>query len=195
MSNKGDAARIRILECAQQLFSQKGYCAVTMQDICEAAGFSRGGLYRHYGSTEDIFVDIIRNEQLHAHEELQRAKDLGINPEKILRHFLHNRMRYLCRETRSFDVAVSEFAANSEKGRQALAARATESIAILTELILWGNREGHFRCKCPEETAKHILWLTEGMSRHSSLLPVSEEDIQQQLLLIWPLLGQEDPSF
>lgn len=192
MSSKGDAARTRILESAQALFSRKGYCAVTMQDICEAAGFSRGGLYRHYASTEEIFVDIIRTEQQEAYAELQRAKDLNVGPEKIMRHFLRARMRWVCGEERSFDVAVSEFAANSEKGRAALAARAEESIQVLTELIEWGNREEIFHCACPTETAKHILWLTEGMSRHSSLLPVTEEDIQQQLALIRCLLRQED---
>lgn len=192
MSSKGQAARTRILECAQTLFSQKGYCAVTMQDICEASGFSRGGLYRHYGSTEEIFVDIIRTEQQQAYSELQRAKELDVGPEKIMRHFLRSRMRWVCRSERSFDVAVSEFAANSEAGRKALSTRAQESIAVLTELIEWGNREGLFRCTCPMDTAKHILWLTEGMSRHSSLLPVTEEDIQQQLRLIQGLLGQEE---
>ena len=192
MSSKGDAARKRILECAQGLFSQKGFCAVTMQDICEASGFSRGGLYRHYASTEDIFVDVIQEEQSVAHEELERAKALGVSPERILRHFLRARMRSLCQTERSFDVAVSEFAANSEKGRQALADRAAESVAVLTELIEWGNWEGQFACDAPQSTAEHILWLTEGMSRHSCVLPITEEHIQQQLLLIRKLLGQAD---
>ncbi len=192
MSSKGDAAKVRILQSAQALFSQKGFCAVTMQDICEATGFSRGGLYRHYGSTEDIFVDIIRHEQADAYAELQRAKDLGVGPERIMRHFLRRRMRWVCSESRSFDVAVSEFAANSERGRQVLADRAAESVRVLTELILWGNQEGIFHCTAPKSCAEHILWLTEGMSRHSGLLPISEEDIQQQLLLTRMLLGQSE---
>lgn len=192
MSSKGDAARVRILESAQILFSQKGFCAVTMQDICDATGFSRGGLYRHYSSCEDIFIDIILQEQAHAYSELQRAKALDVGPERIMRHFLRSRMRSLSQPGNTFDVAVSEFAANSEKGRRVLAQRAKESIAVLTDLILWGNAEGCFSCQTPQDTACHILWLTEGMSRHSSLLSVSEEDIQQQLMLIRKLLGQKD---
>ena len=189
MSAKGDAARARILDCAQALFSQKGYCAVTMQDICIASGFSRGGLYRHYASTEDIFIDLIRTEQAMAHEQLERARALNVGPERILRHFLRSRVRSLCQTVRSFDVAVSEFAANSEKGRQVLADRAKNSVAVLTELIEWGNWEGLFCCACPQSTAAHILWMIEGMSRHSCLLPITEEDIQQQLTLIGKLLG------
>lgn len=190
MSTKGDAAHMRILQSAQTLFSQKGYCAVTMQDLCIATGFSRGGLYRHYSSTEDIFLDIINREQAEAYSELQRAKELGVGPERIMRHFLRQRMRRLCSEHRSFDVAVSEFAANSEKGRQALVLRAAESVQVLSDLIEWGNREGYFHCDDPKSCAEHILWLTEGMSRHSCLLPITEEDIQCQLQLIQKLLGQ-----
>ena len=189
MSSKGDAARAKILQSAQALFSQKGFCAVTMQDICQATGFSRGGLYRHYGSTEEIFIDLVREEQSAAHEELERAKAINIGPERILRHFLQSRMHKLCQEEHSFDVAVSEFAANSEKGHQVLADRASESIAVLMELIEWGNWEGAFHCDCPECTAKHIVWLTEVMSRHNSLLPISEEEIQQQITLVRQLLG------
>ena len=192
MSSKGDAARLRILESAQSLFSQKGFCAVTMQDICDATGFSRGGLYRHYSSCEDIFIDIILQEQAHAYSELQRAKTLDVGPERIMRHFLRSRMRALSQRGNTFDIAVSEFAANSEKGRKMLTQRAKESIAVLTDLILWGNAEGCFHCQTPSDTACHILWLTEGMSRHCSLLPISEEDIQQQLLLIRKLLGQQE---
>lgn len=190
MSSKGDAARSRILHSAQRLFSAKGYCAVTMQDICEASGFSRGGLYRHYGSTEDIFIDLIREEQILAHEELERARAINVGPERILHHFLRSRLRSLCQAVQSFDVAVSEFAANSEKGRQALSDRASESVAVLTELIEWGNWEGAFCCDCPQSTAEHILWLLEGMSRHSRLLPITEEEVLQQQLLIRKLLGQ-----
>lgn len=193
MSSKGDAARERILQAAQMLFSQKGYCAVTMQDICQAAGFSRGGLYRHYSSTEEIFVDIIHTEQQAAYRELERARQLHVGPERIMRHFLRARMRWVCGDTPSFDAAVSEFAANSQTGRDVLADRAQVSIRVLTELIEWGNREQVFHCDTPADAAKHILWLTEGMSRHSSLLPVTEAEIQQQLLLIRLLLGQETP--
>lgn len=35
---------------------QKGFTAVTMSDLCDASGLSRGGLYRHFSSTKDVFV-------------------------------------------------------------------------------------------------------------------------------------------
>lgn len=69
MSLKGDKTRQIIREKAYQLFAQKGYKEVTMKDICELTGLSRGGLYRHYESTEQIFLEII-----HAFSDEQKSE-------------------------------------------------------------------------------------------------------------------------
>lgn len=188
MGTKGDNARAKIIECAQTLFSQKGYCAVTMQDISEASGFSRGGLYRHFPSTEEIFLEIIRLEQEAAMASLNRALADQLRPDHIMRGFLRSRMDKLSRPAQSFDVAVSEFAANSDKGREALAKRAMDSVQILTRLIISGNETGVFSCKEPEVTATHIMWLMEGLSRHAGLIPITPEMIEAQIAQIERLL-------
>lgn len=188
MGVKGNNARARIIECAHSLFSHKGYCAVTMQDISQLSGFSRGGLYRHFGSTEEIFLEIIRLEQADAVAILDRALAEQVRPEQILRKFLHSRMQTLSRPSNSFDMAVSEFAANSEKGRNALKKRAEDSIHILTQLIVNGNSAGAFACSTPEITAAHILWLMEGMSRHAGLIPITDKQIEDQISQIEKLL-------
>lgn len=59
MSKKGDRTKQFIKEKAKILFAEKGFKIVTMKDICEATGLSRGGLYRHYNSTHVIFSEII----------------------------------------------------------------------------------------------------------------------------------------
>ena len=59
MSSRGDRTKQDIREKAYQLFAQKGFKEVTMKDICELTGLSRGGLYRHYESTEQIFLEIV----------------------------------------------------------------------------------------------------------------------------------------
>ncbi|GMK41250.1 TetR family transcriptional regulator [Paenibacillus sp. CCS19] len=48
----------RIVDCAKALFSQKGYAATSIQDICKAAGCSKGGVYHHFVNKEDLFVYI-----------------------------------------------------------------------------------------------------------------------------------------
>ena len=60
MGTKGDQTRQLICMEALKLFTKRGYKDVTMKDICEKTGLSRGGLYRHYESTEQIFLEIVK---------------------------------------------------------------------------------------------------------------------------------------
>lgn len=55
MGTKSEQTKERILQEAWKLFAKKGYQAVTMTDICEKTGLSRGGLYRYYAGTGEIF--------------------------------------------------------------------------------------------------------------------------------------------
>lgn len=59
MGNKGEETKKLIREKACSLFARKGFKNVTMKDICVATGLSRGGLYRHYDSTQQVFSEII----------------------------------------------------------------------------------------------------------------------------------------
>lgn len=61
MSLRGEKTKQDIREKACQLFARKGFKEVTMKDICELTGLSRGGLYRHYESTEQIFLEIVND--------------------------------------------------------------------------------------------------------------------------------------
>lgn len=44
----------KILAAAGEVFSQKGYDAATMQDIMEKSGLSKGAIYHHFKSKEEI---------------------------------------------------------------------------------------------------------------------------------------------
>ena len=52
---KGNATRQKILEKAIQLFSVKGYFHTSIADIVEASDLSKGGLYGHFRSKEEIW--------------------------------------------------------------------------------------------------------------------------------------------
>ncbi|MBP8646219.1 MAG: TetR/AcrR family transcriptional regulator [Syntrophobacteraceae bacterium] len=55
MVTKGKLTRQNIIEKSIQLFSVKGYFHTSIADILEAAGITRGGLYGHFRSKEEIW--------------------------------------------------------------------------------------------------------------------------------------------
>ena len=62
MGTKSERTKERILKEAWSLFAQKGFQAVTMTDICEKTGLSRGGVYRYFTGTDQIFGEILSQE-------------------------------------------------------------------------------------------------------------------------------------
>src|SRR5262249_61464409 len=53
------ARRQTILEAAITVFAQHGFDAATTDDIARAAGLSKGGLYWHFKSKDDILAAIL----------------------------------------------------------------------------------------------------------------------------------------
>lgn len=53
---EGEQTKLLIANSAMALFSRKGYSGASIQDICSAAGCSKGNLYYHFKSKEDLFV-------------------------------------------------------------------------------------------------------------------------------------------
>lgn len=51
--------RQRILEAAKRVFVRNGYRGVTMKDVIDESGLSRGGVYLYFSSTEEIFRSLI----------------------------------------------------------------------------------------------------------------------------------------
>ena len=55
--SKGDLTRQRIIELAAPLFNQRGYAGCSMQEILDATGLTKGGLYRHFTSKEELAAE------------------------------------------------------------------------------------------------------------------------------------------
>jgi AcrR family transcriptional regulator len=54
-----ERTRQTLLDAAAELFAQKGFVAASLDEIAEAAGFSRGAIHHHFDSKEDLFLAVI----------------------------------------------------------------------------------------------------------------------------------------
>lgn len=67
------AQRREMLAAALELFSEKGYHNVSMQQIAEKAEFAIGTLYKFFNSKEDLYQALILEKHLKFHEALTKA--------------------------------------------------------------------------------------------------------------------------
>ncbi len=71
--------RAQILEAALQLFARKGFHAATMDDLVRASGLSKGSLYWHFESKEQVFLALfdVFSDSLFA--EWEQLRDQGLD--------------------------------------------------------------------------------------------------------------------
>ena len=112
---KGDETKREILRAAEQLFCQKGYEAASMQEIVRAAGVSKGGIYHHFASKEEIMTLLSHQ---HAQESAERAEaQLADAPDDLARL---NLLLSACLPMRDEDAAFTAMLlpmATSPEGR------------------------------------------------------------------------------
>jgi len=92
----------RIIQESLKLFSLKGFLSTSIQDILEAAGTSKGGLYNHFLNKEDLFFAV-----LGAAQEIWRQRTLeGLDriekPIQRLKKLLRNYGNRYLKDTRDF---------------------------------------------------------------------------------------------
>ena len=54
--------REQIKEIALNLFVSRGYSKTTMDEIIQAVGISKGGMYHHFSNKEEIFLELLKME-------------------------------------------------------------------------------------------------------------------------------------
>jgi AcrR family transcriptional regulator len=54
-----EEGRARLLEAALGVLSRKGFEGASVEDICRAAGYSKGGFYFHFRGKEDILLHLV----------------------------------------------------------------------------------------------------------------------------------------
>src|SRR6266571_4275118 len=51
---KGEQTRREIIRRAAPIFNQKGYDGTALSDLMRATGLKKGGIYRHFGSKQEL---------------------------------------------------------------------------------------------------------------------------------------------
>lgn len=50
--------RSLLLDAAEDVFAEKGFLAAKLDDIAHAAGYTKGAIYKHFATKEDLFLAV-----------------------------------------------------------------------------------------------------------------------------------------
>lgn len=182
MGDKAERTKEKIQQEAYRLFAEKGFKEVTMTDICKKTGLSRGGLYRYYAGTEEIFSEILSEEYVITDrmEEQESART-------ILEDMLEAIQYEIMDKEMSLSLAIYEYA---NLGNQEFFIRIHENAKKRwISLINYGIKRKEFKKVNPEQISDLILYYYQGLRMWSRVIPFDRhageyyvETIRQMLL-------------
>ncbi|GHE08835.1 TetR family transcriptional regulator [Streptomyces alanosinicus] len=186
--------RARILSAAGELFLSAGYARTSIEDICAAAGYTRGAFYSNFATKEDLLLALFDEQAAERMTELEHlaaaAEQLG--PEERARRLVEALLRVEAAETgwillflefRLLAARTSELAKRvAVHDRTVTAALAALLERVLPELVPPGASA--------EQAAEVILAAREGLlARTAAGGPTSEQLLNAATAVLAGLLG------
>lgn len=157
--------REAILDAAQALFLERGWEAVTVADVLQAAGISKGGFYHHFTAKDDLLTGLVARmtQQALTAAEAARERTTG-NALARLNGFIGGSLRWNIENPDSLRVFAEVLA---RPGNDVLFQRIFEATSatvrpILTGMIVEGGADGAFDVADPALTAEVIVGLAQG---------------------------------
>ncbi len=194
MSDKSVQKKKYIIETARKVFMEKGFKEVTMKDVVEACGISRGGLYLYFQNTRELFEEVLRYEQEDADDVFSQGIPKGAAPSDILALFLKEQKKELLGKEPSLIMAAYEyfFSCKTPDGDNFLKKQFDDAVYVIEKLIRAGVEKGEFYCTDPRGAARNIMYVLEGLRIASQTRGIREEAVDKEILYVMQGLILED---
>ncbi len=152
-----------ITQVAQTIFSKYGLIKTTVDEIAKAARMGKASLYHYFQSKEDIFKEVVEQENKYLKEKIRDVINNEDTPQKKMKIYILKKMEYL-KELVNINSALKdeylEHYAFIEKIREK---NSKEELFTIREILQEGEDNGIFDINDIELTAFAIASALKGM--------------------------------
>lgn len=180
-----ETRRRLILDKAMDLFRKNGFAGVTLDDIASAIEFSKGTIYNHFGSKEEIYASILVEHLNILLSCLKEAARTGRDTHERLRNSMKAYVRFY-REHREYFKLLFFIDLVSDHFRipdALLKEIRTLKIACLLELqnvVKEGVRSGELEGGRPAAQVSMVMWgMINGIIQLVESRQFKEEDLDR----------------
>lgn len=149
----------RIIDASIKLFVEKGYEQTTIQDILDALNLSKGGLYHHFKSKEDILEAVKQKRVQYAadmlHDLIARTK--ATNAKEKMKKILYQLGTNT--QTHSFDTILASQSSDPHFVIGAMQNAMNQDAPIIAKLVEEGVKDGSIQTTEPLLCAEIFLLL------------------------------------
>lgn len=158
-------SRDRILDAAEQVFSESGYRGGSLNDVAVAAGYTRAGLLHHYPSKAAVLMAILERR-----DERLGVTDFGRDAEDVddLMHTVERRYVEQAPSIRPLiklgHIVEAEAASTDHPAHEWAASRERELRSAVSAVVKRSQDQGTIRADIePQVLASVILAVVEGL--------------------------------
>jgi AcrR family transcriptional regulator len=185
---RGEKRREEIAEVAERVFLELGFNETTMQIVASRAGASKETLYRHFGSKEGLFSEVVRARTARFFAGAEGDPRLLGAPHEVLLQLGFNLLYKLLNEDPIclFRIVVAETPRNPELGRIFFEQGPAQVLQQLTLYLEGATRQGLLICEDPTLAARLFLGAVVA-NRHIMMLvapgwePLTEATIRRHV--------------
>ena len=151
-----------LLDAAEEVFAEKGFTPATLDDIARTAGYTKGAIYKHFATKEDLFLAV---------------------SDRYWRRYFDNFAEVMASASR---VGAHELDEIAERWRQLSIDRGADHAALGLEFTLYLLRNPDARERVAAKRAEVVdqlaKFINEGMTRLGASLLISPLTFAQALV-------------
>lgn len=156
--------RALLLDAAEEVFAEKGFTPATLDDIAHAAGYTKGAIYKHFATKEELFLAVSdrywRRYFDNFAEVMSSARQIGARElDEIAK-----RWRQLSRDRGAEHAALGHeftlYLLRNPDARDRVAAKRSEVVEALGKFIVEGVDRMGGKLRIPPLTFAQVLIAT-----------------------------------
>ena len=156
-----------------------------MTDICEKTGLSRGGVYRYYSGTEQVFSEIISKEYIIS-DRIERKESAT----SILEDMLEAIRCEILEKELSLSLAIYEYA---NIGNEDFFTKVNDKAKMRwTNLLTYGIDNGEFNLVNVPQVVDLILYYYQGLRMWSRVIPFDKREAENYVNIIKQILLSDE---
>ena len=175
-------SREEIFAAALECFNKRGYADTTISIIARTAGFSKGGIYHHFKSKRELFLELFLYRVRRYSEQLKSLLHQEESPEKRLQIFMKE-TGILLKKNEDFYRFCLEFLAMGARDtqiRQVMTSFYKDTLGVFCGIVNDGIDRGKFKPVDSRKVARIIYFLVMGVF-FTSLSVDTDFDLSDQI--------------
>lgn len=165
-------AELRITEAALELFSRRGFSAVTTKDIADATGFNPALIYYYFGSKEELFRRAVTLAVERAFDQFRISRQGLVHPRDIIYGWLDTHILQYDTIAKLIMISLDYAKTAKRKTRldEAIHRFYDDEREVLRQTLSAGISRGDFRKIDVDETATFISTYLDGVFVRAMIL-------------------------